>query len=159
MPRGAPINADLIRVIFSYDPATGELLPKPTAKRVASKSSATQWEVGAYRYSTHRLVWAWHHPESPNPYCVQFNDGDRTNTRIENLSIIHTNPRWVHNVKTQKMRINADGVLVPVGADLPYPTVDTSPPKPRLSVMRRQKEITALSASFEQFLREMDEYQ
>lgn len=115
MPKAAPINADLIRTIFTYDPATGELVPKPTAPLVARRTDASQWEVGRYRYSLHRLVWAYHHPENANPQYIVFKDGWRNNPRIENLEAKNVHPRWEGYTKQVKVRLGADGRIILVG--------------------------------------------
>lgn len=143
MPAPAPINPDLVRALFDYDPETGQLIPKPTAKRAAYRKSSTQWEIGAHNHSTHRLIWAWHNPQMPNPYGVKFRDNDTKNTRIENLYAIQTNPRWADHVKQVKMKITADGQVVPVGKmpvlkEAVSPSVE--PVRPRMSVLRKQQE-------------------
>ena len=115
MPKAAPINPDLIRAIFDYDPELGVLTPKPTASNAARRTDKNQWEVSSHRYLMHRLVWAWHNPDNPNPYSVQFKDGDRTNSHIENLFPIHTNPRWIGHVKQVKGHIDGYGNVVLVG--------------------------------------------
>ena len=116
MPKAAPINADLIRAIFTYDHDTGELVPKPTATLVARRTDANQWGVGQHRYSLHRLVWAYHHPENANPQYIVFKDGWRNNSRIENLMAKDVHPRWEGHVKQVKAKLSADGHILPVGA-------------------------------------------
>jgi hypothetical protein len=132
MPAAAPINPDLILAIFSYDPITGALIPKPTANAAARKTDKQQWEVGAYRYSLHRLVWAWHNPKDANPYAVQFHDGDKTNTRIENLYPIPTHPRWVGHIKQIKAKIDQHGNVIINGAP-PAPAPVDKPAQLRMS--------------------------
>jgi hypothetical protein len=164
MPAPAPINPTLVRSLFRYDPNTGELIPTQLAPNAARKTDRYQWEVGAHRYSLHRLVWAYHNPDTPNPYCVQFKDGDKTNTRIENLSVIHTNPRWVNHQKQQPLKITASGKVLPLdasseeqrGAHADEPTQD-APVKPRRSVLLREaqdarlrEEAEAMTRGFEQ---------
>jgi hypothetical protein len=61
--------------------------------------STTQWWLGGGTYSVHRLVWAWHNPDNANPAYIKFVDGDRTNTRIENLEAKNVHPRWEGHVK------------------------------------------------------------
>lgn len=111
MPAPAPIAPDLVRALFNYDPTTGQLVPKPAADRAARRTAADQWEVGRHRYALHRLIWAWHHPEAPNPYCVQFIDGNRRNTRIENLYAVPTNPRWAERPKQFRATLHEDGSI------------------------------------------------
>jgi hypothetical protein len=103
MPKAAPINADLIRAIFTYNPTTGHLIPKPTAALTARRINSKQWQVGASTYSIHRLVWAYHHPENPNPPYITFKDVSAYNPRIENLVAKNVHPRWEGYPK----RINA----------------------------------------------------
>lgn len=131
MPRAVPINPDLIRAIFAYDPDTGALTPKPTAPLVARRTDKNQWEVNGHRHMTHRLVWAWHNPDNPNPYSVQCKDGNRHNTRIENLYSISTNPRWIGHVKQVKGRFDSAGRIILAGdTSAPTPTpAATSTPK------------------------------
>lgn len=112
MPKAAPINPTLLHAIFDYDTDTGTLTPKPTAANAARRTDKNQWEVSGHRYLMHRLVWAWHNPDNPNPYSVQFKDGDRTNSHIENLFPIHTNPRWLGHVKQVKGHIDSNGNVV-----------------------------------------------
>ena len=126
MPKAAPVNPHLVRSLFTYDPATGDLIPNKLAQRAARRTAKYQWELGAYRYSLHRLVWAYHNPDNPSPYCVQFHDGDRTNTRIENLYAINTNPRWLNHTKQVPMRITADGTVTPPIRYLPDGTIQNS---------------------------------
>jgi hypothetical protein len=109
MPAAAPISPHLVRTLFDYDPTTGALIPKPTAQTAARKTDKRQWEVGAYRYSLHRLVWAWHNPDNPNPKYITFKDSDATNTRIENLHAQNVHPRWVGHTKQTRARIDASG--------------------------------------------------
>jgi hypothetical protein len=109
MPAAAPLNHDLLHAIFTYDASSGSVVPKPTAKNAARRTARTQWEIGEYRYSLHRIVWAMHHPEDPNPRYIMFKDGDRANTRIENLYPQHKHPRWVNHQKQVKARMNARG--------------------------------------------------
>lgn len=99
MPRAARIDPQTILAIFDYDPETGALHLKPGMQHAARKTDKRQWEIGAHRYSLHRLVWAWHHPENPNPKFVTFRDGVSATTRIENLRGTNEHPRWAGHVK------------------------------------------------------------
>jgi hypothetical protein len=112
MPKAAPINADLIRAIFTYDPATGALIPKPTAPLVARRTDKYQWGIGAHRYSLHRLVWAYHHPENPNPTYIACKDYNRYNTRIENLEAKDVHPRWEGHTKKINATLDEHGRIV-----------------------------------------------
>jgi hypothetical protein len=129
MPKAAPINADLIRAIFTYDSETGELVPKPTAPLVVRRTDANQWEVGRHRYSLHRLVWAYHHPENPNPQYVAFKEGWRNDPRIENLEAKDVHPRWEGHTKQIRARLSADGHIILVG-DKGAKAAATAKPKP-----------------------------
>jgi hypothetical protein len=115
MPKAAPINADLIRALFTYDPDTGELIPKPTAPLVARRTDANQWEIGRHRYSLHRLVWAYHHPDNANPQYIVCKDGWRNNSRIDNLEAKDVHPRWEGHVKQVKARLSVDGHIILAG--------------------------------------------
>lgn len=115
MPKAAPINANLIRAIFTYDPDTGELIPKPTAPLVARRTDANQWEIGRHRYSLHRLVWAYHNPDNANPQYVAFKEGWRNDPRIENLEAKDVHPRWEGHVKQIRARLSADGHIILAG--------------------------------------------
>jgi len=112
MPKAAPINDTLIRAIFTYDPETGALNPKPTATLVARRTDKHQWEVGAHRYSLNRLVWAYHHPENPNPKYVAYKDSNRFNTRIENLEAKEVHPRWEGHTKKVNATLDEQGRIV-----------------------------------------------
>jgi hypothetical protein len=112
MPKAAPINADLIRAIFTYDPETGALIPKPTANLTARRTSNRQWEVGRHRYSLHRLVWAYHHPENPNPNYITFKDFSDYNPRIENLEARDVHPRWEGHTKKINATLDEFGRIV-----------------------------------------------
>lgn len=157
MPAPAPINPNLIRALFSYNPETGDLIPNKLATRAAVRISQYQWEIGPHKYSTHRIVWALHNPDKPNPYAVKFHDNNMKNTRIENLYAIDTNPRWVGHVKQVKMSIRSDGTIAPLGAEPQHQTpVPERPFIPRLSVLRaeeaeakRREELERSLATFE----------
>ena len=136
MPAPAPIDPKLIRALFRYDPTLGQLTPNPLTPNAVHRTGRYQWAVGAFRYSMHRLIWAYHNPKHPNPYCVQFIDGDRNNARIENLRAIHTNPRWANHVKQVPMRITADGLVIP--RDAPDPGPIDRPTLPRPLMLKRQ---------------------
>lgn len=112
MPLPAKIHPHLVRALFDYDYLSGALTPKPTAVRAARRTDKYQWEIDGRRYSTHRLIWAWHNPQAPNPYVVSFIDGDKTNTRIENLKALHEHPRWVGHVKQVRMKMDKYGNLI-----------------------------------------------
>ena len=157
MPAPAPINPNLIRALFSYNPETGDLIPNKLATRAAVRISQYQWEIGPHKYSTHRIVWALHNPDKPNPYAVRFHDGNDKNTRIENLYAIDTNPRWVGHVKQVRVKITADGAVAPQGANVPpQPTEAERPFIKRMSVQRaeeaeakRREELERSLATFE----------
>lgn len=85
MPAPKPVNPTLMHTLFAYNPTTGELEQKPPAARAARKINRTQWEIGPHKYSVHRIIWAMHNPDTPNPQVVGFRDGNTANTRIENL--------------------------------------------------------------------------
>ncbi len=150
MPAPAKINPHLVQILFDYNPTTGELIPKPTTKRAAYRTAKNQWEIGEYRYTVHRLIWAWHNPDNPNPYAVQFLDDNPANTRIENLCAIHTNPRWLDHNKKQRMYMRSDGTLVPLGRAKKQGNSPTLPVDPkerpvfvRASVQRKIDQLEA----------------
>lgn len=159
MPAPAPINPKLIRALFDYNPTTGDLIPNKLAARAAVRISQYQWEVGPHKYSTHRIIWAWHNPDRPNPYAVKFHDNNMKNTRIENLYALDTNPRWVGHVKQVKMSIRSDGTVAPVGAEPQHQPPTPAPERPfvpRMSVLRaeeaeakRREELERSLATFE----------
>jgi hypothetical protein len=115
MPLAAVISPDLVRAIFNYDPSTGFLIPKLTAKRVANRVNSKQWRINDSIYSIHRLVWIWHN--STNPRYINFKDGDAANTRIENLAGHTKHPRWENHVKQRRVKIDAYGQLVDAAFD------------------------------------------
>jgi hypothetical protein len=141
MPKAAPINADLIRAVFTYDPETGALTPKPTAPLVVRRTDVCQWEVGKHRYSLHRLVWAYHHPENPNPVYITFKDGWRTNTRIENLEAKNVHPRWEGHAKQIKVKLSPDGHMILVGAEAPRANAGVTPKPTPLSKINSIQEL------------------
>jgi hypothetical protein len=161
MAAPAPINANLVRIIFRYDPTTGTLIPTDLTAKAARKTDKRQWEIGAHRYALHRLVWAYHHPDAPNPYSVQFKDSDPTNTHIENLYAIDTNPRWLGHVKQVRMKLTAAGtVLEPTQTAADVMPVPPRPAVQRASV-RLKEEMAArkqaeLVGAFEGFEQEMN---
>lgn len=161
MPAPAKINPSLVQILFDYNPDTGELIPKPTTRRAAYRTAKNQWEIGEHRYTTHRLIWAWHNPDNPNPYAVQFIDGDQNNTRIENLRAIHTNPKWLDHTKKTRMYMRADGTIVPMGSTRKQPPTPTATePKPvlvRASVQRQRAQEAAKQAELEAALSNFEE--
>jgi hypothetical protein len=135
MPKALPIHPDLLHIIFDYDAETGQLIPKPTAERAARRKDKLQWEIGASRYSLNRLVWAWHNPYDPNPYAIQHRDGDRYNTRIENLYPIPTHPRWVNHVKQIPAKLDSHTGAITLLGELPRTQSPTTPPhQPRMGL-------------------------
>lgn len=138
MPAPAKIKHDLVRALFDYDYLSGALTPKPTAVRAARRTDKNQWEINGHRYSAHRLIWAWHNPKEPNPYIVSFIDGDKTNTRIENLKAVHEHPRWAGHVKQVKLAMDDYGNIIdPTEPQAPAPQPDTDTPvKIRASKLR-----------------------
>jgi len=161
MPAPSKINPALVQILFDYNPDTGELIPKPTTHRAAYRTAKNQWEIGEHRYTTHRLIWAWHNPNNANPYAVQFIDGDQNNTRIENLHAIHTNPRWLDHNKKQRMYMRADGTIVPMGSVHKLRAPETpAEPKPvivRASVQRQLAQEAAKQAAIEAALSNFEE--
>jgi hypothetical protein len=111
MPRAAKIDPQTILATFDYDPATGAMYPKPTMAHTVRKTDARQWQIGRHRYSLHRLVWAWHHPDHPNPKFVTFRDGVATNTRIDNLCATEEHPRWAEHLKQRRGYIDSMGYI------------------------------------------------
>ena len=109
MPNATPINPALVRIAFTYDSATGALKLKTLGERVARRMSTTQWQLDKGTYSVHRLVWAWHNPDNANPRFIKFVDGDRTNTRIENLKATNVHPQWENHAKRVDAIIDDDG--------------------------------------------------
>ena len=156
MPKAVPINPDLIRAIFDYDPTTGTLTPKPTCPLVARRTDRNKWEINGHRHVLHRLVWAWHNPHDPNPYSVQFHDMDRNNTRIENLYPIPTNPRWIGHVKQIKGKFDRHGRVVLAGdttnANTPdegaQPALRGPTPRELRLAKLREAAATAMDTSF-----------
>lgn len=122
MPAAAPFrNPLLIRAYFDYDPATGKLTHKPDSKiarlvgaPVIRRANNFQYYYEGYARTDHRIIWAMHHPENANPKFIVFLDGDKTNTRIENLMGTDTNPRWIGHTKQPKvsMRLLPNGKFV-----------------------------------------------
>jgi len=112
MPKALSANPILVRTLFSYDYATGNLVPKPTAKPAARRVNSKQWEFGAGTYSMHRLVWAYHNPDNANPRYIRFKDGNPRNTRIENLYARNTHPRWEGYTKQVNAQFDEYGRIV-----------------------------------------------
>jgi len=109
MPKAVPINPTLVRIAFTYDSATGALKLKPLGERAAKRINSKQWQMGGSTYLMHRLVWAWHNPDNANPRFIKFVDGDRTNTRIENLKATNVHPQWENHAKRVDAIIDDDG--------------------------------------------------
>lgn len=124
MPKAAPIDPQTILAIFDYDPTTGALLPKLGMGKAVRQTDTRQWEIGRHRYSLHRLVWAWHNPNQPNPKYVTFKDSNCYNTRIENLRATSTHPRWAGHTKQRKALLDtATGAITfidPLDAKFDY---------------------------------------
>lgn len=112
MPKALPINPTLIRALFSYNHTTGNLTAKPTANAAARRINSKQWEFGAGVYSMHRIIWAYHNPDSANPRYIRFRDNDPSNTRIENLYARNTHPRWEGYTKQVNAQFDEYGRIV-----------------------------------------------
>ena len=112
MPKALPINPDLVRALFSYNHATGNLTTKPLAAVAARRINSKQWEFGAGTYSMHRIVWAYHNPDNANPKYIKFKDGNSNNPRIENLIARSTNPRWDGHIKKIDAEFDEYGRIV-----------------------------------------------
>ena len=109
MPSPIRIDPNLILAIFDYDPEVGALTLKPTMPKAARKTDKRQWEIGHHRYALHRLVWAWHNPDRPNPKYISFKDGNTHNTKIDNLFARTDHPRWEGHTKQRKGKIDRHG--------------------------------------------------
>lgn len=102
MPAAAPFkNPKMLHAFFTYDPDTGKLHPKEGADiarklgmPVIKRTNNTQYRVEGYARSHHRIIWAMHHPEDPNPRYIRFLDGNKDNTRIENMMGTDVSRRW-----------------------------------------------------------------
>lgn len=90
-PTKPPLDPIALRHQFIYNPATGRIRPKPTPTRPdlpkPVQARARYWRVDhtTNLYATHRIVWALHHPEYPNPKHVTFDNWNHSDFRIENL--------------------------------------------------------------------------
>lgn len=112
MPSAIRIDPNLILALFDYNPDSGALTLKPTMPKAARKTDTRQWEIGHHRYSLHRLVWAWHHPENPNPKYITFKDSNTHNTKIENLHARDSHPRWEGHVKQRPAKLDTQGRVI-----------------------------------------------
>lgn len=112
MPSPNRIDPNLILALFDYEPDTGALALKPTLHNAARKTDKRQWEIGHHRYALHRLVWAWHHPDNPNPKYISFKDDNPHNTTIDNLTAHDNHPRWEGHVKQRKAKLDGRGNIV-----------------------------------------------
>lgn len=147
MPKAASINPILVRTLFDYDPSTGNLIPKPTAAKAARRTNSRQWEIGDTEYSVHRLVWAWHNPDNPDPKYIRFRNGDKRDWRIENLEARDVHPRWEGHAKKTAVRLDSYGRVVDADSpDLPPPDV---PVRPRASELLNPKPVTPTSPTFD----------
>ena len=100
----------LLEQLFIYHPKSGTLTirPKqdtaPTAVQAVRvrRISTSQYQIDDKQVRLHRIVWAMHHPENPNPRYVRFADGNTANTRIENLRSSRRNPRWLEHYSERR---------------------------------------------------------
>jgi|ERR1700677_349446 len=79
---GASVNADDLRALFAYDPATGTLIRKSTGKPCGSPHGNGYLRVnikGTMLYA-HRIAYAIYHGWFPENV-----DHDRSNNRLDNL--------------------------------------------------------------------------
>ncbi len=96
-PTKPPLDPIALRHQFIYNPTTGRIRPKPTPTRpdlpkpVQVRSRYWRVDHTTNAYATHRIIWALHHPEFPNPKHVTCLDWDYNNLRIENL---HGSDSW-----------------------------------------------------------------
>lgn len=88
MPACNKIPLNDVQTLLSYDKATGTLVLKDpdTPRKVCRPHTTSQWSIHGKHYSTHRLIWALHNPDNPNPRYVEHLDGDLDNHCIENLA-------------------------------------------------------------------------
>ena len=111
-PPKPPLDPMALRHQFTYNPVTGRIKPKPTPTRpdlpkpVQVRSRYWRVDESTNTYPTHRIIWALHHPEYPNPKHVTCNDWDYNNTRIENLIGTDTwPPKHTHDLPVLPARV------------------------------------------------------
>jgi hypothetical protein len=112
-----PSQKELKR-LFDYDPKSGGLINKVKRGKTTSigkiigtykkakkphQSYRTQLYLKGKVYCFNKLVWIWHNGEIPKDKLVQHKDGDNTNCRIENLTLITFGQRtYQGQLKSQK---------------------------------------------------------
>ena len=88
------ISSNDLKTFLAYDPDTGQLRYRVNRQGGAKQGDpAGVLQPNGYktimikrkRYYLHQLVWLYHHNEIPSR--LQFLDGQRHNTRIENLHV------------------------------------------------------------------------
>jgi HNH endonuclease len=99
------VTTDLVRELFTYDPATGVIAwrhkhwNKPAGTVAGSLHKSTGYwrlNIRSQKYQAHRIAWLMHYGEWPQ--VIDHVNGDRADNRIENLrSASHqTNAQNVH---------------------------------------------------------------
>ena len=81
-------SVELLRETFDYE--EGVLIRKRTGHRCATLKGDTGYMVvyvDGKQYSSHRVVWKWHHGVDPQ-HTIDHINGDRADNRIENLQDI-----------------------------------------------------------------------
>jgi len=105
--KAAPIDAGYIRTLFDYDSDKGVLIWKYKRRsgRVGKPAGSTNKRgyvfviIDTKYYYAHRLVWAWHHGDTP--LQIDHINGIKDDNRIENLRVA-TNSQNNMNLGTKK---------------------------------------------------------
>ena len=92
------LTKETLQKHMRYDQESGHLIwVVPTGHRAKAGRSAGVAQPAGYglvaifgkRYLIHHLVWLYHHGELPPKHLdIDHKDGDRTNSRIENLRLV-----------------------------------------------------------------------
>lgn len=97
MTKAKPLpNAEYLREILKYNPATGEITwKKPNANNVKQGQRAgavnsrgyTKIGIHSIEYMAHRIAWTYMTGEDPGDMLIDHIDGDTTNNRFNNLRL------------------------------------------------------------------------
>ena len=91
MKPAIPIDIELVRSRYDYDPSTGILTSKRTGKPITTTvgKGYLSCRINKRQVAGHRVIWAIHYGEDPGDMIVDHIDMDRSNNRISNLRLVN----------------------------------------------------------------------